>query len=127
MDKNQVKSKILEYLDKNYNLSLYSQNNRRFLAEQLSTLADGGAAVNTSDATYAGDGKKLEGGDEFRLGGGVLTNYTREHQQKVDEEAFVKNTKKQMEESAEPSEKTKSNPSKKQLKKLSKSKVDSSK
>ena len=62
-----------------------------------------------------------------------MTDYTREHQQKVDEAKFVENTKKELEKNVsetpldKPSEKTKSTPSKKQLKKLSKSKVGSSK
>lgn len=131
MDKSQVKSKVLEYLDKNYNLSLYSQSNRRFLAEQISVIFSGGEAKNTADALYSGDtNKKLESGDEFNLGGGILKDYSREHQSKIDQEKFVESQKKLMKEKEDKqksTEKSNSNPSKKQLKKLSKTKVGQSK
>jgi hypothetical protein len=135
MNKKEIQEKMKSYLDLNYNMSLYSQRNRRFLADQLSSIAVGKDAVNTASSTYNGSGEKLEGGDEFGLGGGNPINYTREDQRKVDEIEIQGRLKEQEKIKSDPKKDTKKsestdevpttkkNVSKKRLKRFSKSKV----
>ena len=126
MNKKEVQDKIMSYLDLNYNMSLYSQKNRMFLADQLSSIAVGKEAINSAGSSHSQSSKKLEGGDEFGLGGGVPINYSRADQRKIDEEkAAAQRTENQKSVKTDSKTKTsdKKTVSKKQLKKLSKSRV----
>ena len=53
MEQPEVKEKVLSVLDGNYNLPLYSQQNRLYLAEQISNAITGKPVVAVKPVKHA--------------------------------------------------------------------------
>ena len=95
MKQAEVKEKVIKILDGNYNLQLYSQKNRLYLADQISHAVTGGTVSDSKLPIQNKDGKKPVNNYDFGMGG-VLTNTQSPEYIKRMEEKESKNEKKKI-------------------------------